>query len=117
VSTPITPGEPGSPQNVGAASVPSDVHTNGTTPSPSNAPSTSNDPEAIRADIERTREELAQTVDALHAKLDVKTRAKDKVVQVKNSATTNDGKPRPEVIAVAVAALVVVVGLVWWRRR
>ena len=111
MSTPITPGDPGTPQNVGAASEPTDLRPNGT------APSTSNDPEAIRADIERTREDLAQTVDALHAKLDVKTRAKDKVAQVKSSATTNDGKPRPEVIAVAVAALVVVAGLVWWRRR
>jgi MYXO-CTERM domain-containing protein len=111
VSTPITPGDPGTPQNVTATSGPSDLRPNGT------APSTSNDPEAIRADIERTREDLAQTVDALHAKLDVKTRAKDKVAQVKNSATTSDGKPRPEVIAVAVAALVVVAGLVWWRRR
>jgi MYXO-CTERM domain-containing protein len=111
VSTPITPGDPGTPQSVGGTSAPSDLRPNGT------APSTSNDPEAIRADIERTRENLAGTVDALHAKLDVKTRAKDKVVQVKNSATTTDGKPRPEVIAVAVAALVVVAGLVWWRRR
>lgn len=111
MSTPITPGEPGTPQNVGATNAPTDLRPNGT------APSTSNDPEAIRADIERTREDLAQTVDALHAKLDVKTRAKDKVAQVKSSATTNDGKPRPEVIAVAVAALVVVAGLVWWRRR
>lgn len=111
MSTPITPGDPGTPQSVGATSEPTDLRPNGT------APSTSNDPEAIRADIERTREDLAQTVDALHAKLDVKTRAKDKVAQVKSSATTNDGKPRPEVIAVAVAALVVVAGLVWWRRR
>ena len=111
MSTPITPGDPGAPQDVGATSAPTDLRPNGT------APSTSNDPEAIRADIERTREDLAQTVDALHAKLDVKTRAKDKVAQVKSSATTNDGKPRPEVIAVAVAALVVVAGLVWWRRR
>jgi len=111
VSTPIPPGDPGTPQNVGATSPPTDLRPNGT------APSTPSDPEAIRADIERTREDLAQTVDALHAKLDVKTRARDKVAQVKNSATTNDGKPRPEVIAVAVAALVVVAGLVWWRRR
>jgi len=111
VSTPITPGDPGTPQSAGATSAPSDLRPNGT------APSTSNDPEAIRADIERTREDLAETVDALHAKLDVKSRAKDKVVQAKNSATTTDGKPRPEVIAVAVAALVVVAGLVWWRRR
>ena len=111
MSTPITPGDPGAPQNVEATGAPTDLRPNGT------APPTSNDPEAIRADIERTREDLAQTVDALHAKLDVKTRAKDKVAQVKSSATTNDGKPRPEVIAVAVAALVVVAGLVWWRRR
>ena len=89
-------------------STPSDMHTNGTSP---------NDPDAIRADIERTREDLAETVDALHAKLDVKTRAKNKVAQVKDSATNDAGKPRPEVIAATVAALLLVAGLVWWRRR
>ena len=89
-------------------STPSDIHTNGTSP---------NDPEAIRADIERTREELAETVDALHAKLDVRTRAKDKVIAAKDSATTDTGKPRPEVVGATVAALVLVAGLVWWRRR
>ena len=89
-------------------STPSDIHTNGTSP---------DDPEAIRADIERTRENLAETVDALHAKLDMKTRAKDKVAQVKDSATTDTGKPRPEVLGATVAALLLVAGLVWWRRR
>jgi len=89
-------------------STPSDIHTNGTSP---------DDPEAIRADIERTREDLAETVDALHAKLDVKTRAKDKVTAVRDSATTDTGKPRPEVIGGTVAALLLVAGLVWWRRR
>ena len=89
-------------------STPSDMHTNGTSP---------NYPDAIRADIERTREDLAETVDALHAKLDVKTRAKNKVAQVKDSATNDAGQPRPEVIAATVAALLLVAGLVWWRRR
>jgi cobalamin biosynthesis Mg chelatase CobN len=110
VSTPITPGDPGTPATA-PTGAPSNLAPNGT------APATSNDPDAIRAEIEQTRADLAQTVDALHAKLDVKTRAKDKVAQLKNSATTNTGKPRPEVIAVTVAALVVVAGLVWWRRR
>ena len=89
-------------------STPSDIHTNGTSP---------DDPEAIRADIERTRENLAETVDALHAKLDMKTRAKNKAAQVKESATTPDGKPRPEVLGASVAAVLLIVALVWWRRR
>jgi MYXO-CTERM domain-containing protein len=89
-------------------STPPDMHTNGTSP---------DDPEVIRANIERTRENLAETVDALHAKLDMKTRAKDKVAQVKDSATTDTGKPRPEVLGATVAALLLVAGLVWWRRR
>ena len=36
------------------------------------------DADAVRADIEATRAELAETVDALHQKLDVKARAGDK---------------------------------------
>jgi MYXO-CTERM domain-containing protein len=47
----------------------------------------------------------------------MKTRAKDKVAQVKDSATTDTGKPRPEVLGATVAALLLVAGLVWWRRR
>ncbi len=82
---------------------------------PTEAPAV-NDPEAIRADIERTRENLAETVDLLHAKLDVKSQAKAKVAQVRAQATTDSGKPRPEVIAGAVGVLLLVVGLVWWRR-
>jgi len=74
------------------------------------------DPEAIRADIERTRENLAETVDLLHAKLDVKSQAKAKFTQVRAQATTDSGKPRPEVIAGAVGVVLLVVGLVWWRR-
>jgi gas vesicle protein len=40
------------------------------------------DPEAIRADIEQTRAEMSDTVDALGYKADVKSRAKDKVNRI-----------------------------------
>jgi hypothetical protein len=73
-------------------------------------------PEEIQADIERQREHLAKTVDQLGHKLDVKTQAKEKVADVRNRATTDDGKPRPEVLGVA-AAVVIGLGLVIWLRR
>jgi gas vesicle protein len=40
------------------------------------------DPEAIRADIEQTRAEMSDTVDALGYKADVKSRAKDKINRI-----------------------------------
>lgn len=66
-------------------------------------------PDQIREEIEQTRAELADTVDALHAKLDVKTRAQEKAAELK-------GRP---VLLGGVAALVVAAtaGLVWWKRR
>lgn len=47
----------------------------------------SRDPEEIRADIDQTREELADTAAALAYKTDVKARAKDRVQGVKDSIT------------------------------
>ncbi|AVT38415.1 DUF3618 domain-containing protein [Plantactinospora sp. BB1] len=43
-------------------------------------------PEAIRADIARTRAELGDTVQHLAERADVKTRAKEKVAEVKDQA-------------------------------
>ena len=95
----------------------SDIEANGVTPHPTTTtPTTSSDPDAIRADIERTREELAETVDALHAKLDVKTQAKERLARVKDHATTDAGRPRPELVAGVLGAVLLVAGLVWWRR-
>jgi Protein of unknown function (DUF3618) len=74
-------------------------------------------PDAIEADIERQRDELAATVSALHDRLDVKTRAKQKASELRDRATTDTGKPRPEVAALAAAAIAGVVGLVIWRHR
>jgi Protein of unknown function (DUF3618) len=73
-------------------------------------------PEEIQADIERQREHLAQTVDELSHKLDVKAQAKVKVAEVRDRATTDDGKPRPEVLGVA-AAVVLGLGLVIYLKR
>ena len=73
-------------------------------------------PEEIQADIARQREHLAQTVDQLGHKLDVKAQSKQKVAEVRDRATTDDGRPRPEVLGVA-AAVVIGLGLVIWIRR
>ncbi|MGZ4455986.1 MAG: DUF3618 domain-containing protein [Nocardioides sp.] len=74
-------------------------------------------PDEIREEIERTRDDLADTVDALHAKIDVKSRAQDKAAELKDRATTDAGKPRPAVLGGLVAVLVTGAALVWWRRR
>lgn len=73
-------------------------------------------PEQIEADIARQREELAATVTQLQAKLDVKARAQHKAADLKDRATTDTGAPRPEVLAAAAAA-VLLLGLLVWRRR
>jgi chromosome segregation ATPase len=43
-------------------------------------------PEQIRADIEQTREELGDTVEALAAKTDLKAQAKERIAQVRDTA-------------------------------
>lgn len=69
-----------------------------------------NDVAALQADIEQTREELAETVDLLAAKLDVKARVQDRM-------TTDDGKPTPAVLAVAGFVVAAAVAYVVVRRR
>lgn len=95
----------------------------------------------LQADIERGREELAKTVDALGAKLDVKSRTRDRITatrrqageklgearvraagytaSAKDAATDDQGKPTPVVIAGAAAAVVasVVAAVIVYRRR
>ena len=96
----------------------SETHPNGTTGNnhATATPTTSGDPEVIREEIERTRDDLAGTVDALQAKLDVKSQARARVARIKDQATTETGQPRPEVIAGVVGAVLLVTGLVWRRK-
>lgn len=60
-------------------------------------------PEEIQAEIERQRAELAGTVDQLAAKLDVKSQTQAKLTDVKDRATTPEGKPRPDLLVGAAA--------------
>ena len=99
--------------------------------------------EEIQADIDKTRQELGQTVEALVAKADVKGRAKEKASDTKDriaekaaqtrdvvvekataaqsaarEALTDDAESVKSLLPVAAAiAAIAVIGLVVWRRR
>ncbi|MEU6843422.1 DUF3618 domain-containing protein [Streptomyces sp. NPDC046716] len=55
--------------------------------SPPDGKPSASEPEELREQVERTRAELGDTVEALAAKADVKARAKDRAAQVKEQAT------------------------------
>ena len=67
-------------------------------------------PEQLEAEIKQQREQLADTVDQLAGKLDVKSRAQEKVSALKDSATTDTGRPRPEVLGAAALPVTAVAG-------
>ncbi|RNL78889.1 DUF3618 domain-containing protein [Nocardioides marmorisolisilvae] len=67
---------------------------------------TTTSPEHLEQKVALQRDQLAQTVDQLSAKLDVKHRAADRVART----------PKPVLLAPVVLA-VAVVGLVVWRRK
>jgi hypothetical protein len=54
----------------------------------------SSDPEQIREEIEATRQELGDTVEALAYKADVKARVRDKIESTRESAAGKLGKAR-----------------------
>jgi hypothetical protein len=70
--------------------------------------STTRTPEQLERDVAHQREELARTVDALQAKLDVKAHAQHKAQEIRRS---------PVWIGGAVAVVVGIGAYVVWRRR
>lgn len=92
------------------------------TPAPQEPTSESTpDIEELQTEIEKTREALAETVDALSAKADVKARVGAKVDEAKgrvqDAATDDRGDLKPAVPAGAAAVAVGIVALLVWRRR
>lgn len=76
----------------------------------------SNDPDAIKAEIDATREQLARTVDELSSRLDVPARARERVLRTKDTAVETYRESPPIVIG-AVAVVGLVIGLVIVRRK
>lgn len=62
--------------------------------SASDAPRPSDDPRVLREEIERTREQLGATVEALAAKADVKAQAQQKVSQLTGRLTAKADQAR-----------------------
>ncbi|OAN38962.1 DUF3618 domain-containing protein [Mycolicibacterium iranicum] len=79
--------------------------------------------DALKADIEQTRVDLGETVGALSDKLDVKSRAKDAIADVKDTVAqrghdvVDSAKQRPALPAALLVAALLGVALVIWRRR
>ena len=88
-------------------------------------------PDEIRADIEQTRAEVGDTVEALAAKTDVKARAQERVEEVKENVREKARDATPDPVqrggqqfvdtaranpAPFVAAGLVVLAVILWRR-
>ena len=75
------------------------------------------DPDAIRADIEATREQLGRTVDELSNRLDVPARARERVARTRDTAVETYRESPPAVISGAVVLVGLVLGLIIVRRK
>lgn len=75
------------------------------------------EPEAIRADIAATREQLGKTVDELSRRLDVPARAKERVEKARESALDLYLANPPAIMGGALALVVMAVGVIIWRRK
>jgi hypothetical protein len=93
------------------------------TPDPTGTESHERSPEEVREDIERTRAELGDTVEAVALKADVKTQAKAKLKSatpdsVGEGAAQVGTAARENPVPVGIAgALVAGIALGWWLGR
>jgi hypothetical protein len=85
---------------------------------------TFDDPDELRQEIERTRGELGDTVEALAHKVDVKARVQQRVAEVRQRAQATAAqrgqavqRQRMPLAVLAGITLLAGVVIVWWRRR
>lgn len=70
----------------------------------------------IAADIEQTRHDLAETIDALAAKADVPSRVREKAIEVRSRAGGSVDKEKALPAALyAVGGVCAAAGLLMWR--
>ena len=74
------------------------------------------DPAAIQAEIERTRDHLGRTIDAIGYRLDVRNKAREPLYRARDTVVETYHESPPLVLG-AVALVSTVAGLVIWRRR
>ena len=75
------------------------------------------DPEAIKAEIDATREHLGRTVEELTHRLDVPSRAKERAYRARDTAVETYRESPPAVIGAALALVGVVGAVIIWRRK
>ena len=112
MSTPASSG-PDGPDRTTSGSTTSGNTTPGNT-TPGNT--ASGDPDAIKADIEATREQLGRTVDELSHRLDVPERAREGAYRARDTAVETYRENPPAVLG-AGAGVAALLGLLVWRRR
>lgn len=81
------------------------------------APGKPRSAEEIEADIERTRQQLAGTVDEIVERVKPANVARRTADSAKAQVLASDGSVRPDRVAIVVGVIVVVAVLVAWRRR
>jgi DNA-binding transcriptional ArsR family regulator len=74
-------------------------------------------PEPNRAEIEATREQLGRTVDELAARLDVPSRAKERLLRSRDIVVETWRESPPAVLGATAVLVGIAVGIVVWRRN
>src|SRR3954467_14495672 len=75
------------------------------------------DPDAIRAEIEATRDQLGRTVDELAARLDMPSRAQERLLRTRDTVVETYRESPPVVLGAAAVLVALVAGIVLWRKR